>query len=843
MSEGTDSATVVFCEGIFDAASPSLQNCFRFSSSGKYLSFLCDFGSVSVGELKETSNKLTFTAIKKLRFGKGELLEGHAWSSDDQVFAVAGCKIYLFQVFKQFSRLHAICLYYIPKDISLILQQECSSIDKLYCLAVAGPNGVELHSLEIGDNIETRVSSSLHADLAIALVEFSFDKEHLAVAALDGHFGVWSTASLETDQKEFWFVHLKTVRITSIEFSPDSQMVAVACWEGSWYSYQKTLDGGRISWMEVHHEESIAKVSGDLPGSFISWSSDSRFIRTSCSQESKVRLSTFDTLTSVTTVNLLDEIVKGLVSFRGSSAYYSLCFSRSRRFFAIPWPEQNRASVESRVVSSRQTQLLYQESFEGSVLVELSTEGEVTFRGRQSVEEFLTTCREISNERVTMIAKENEIYDSQSLTKGEGSVIGGNCREDKHELADELRAKVTSKSDETQRETSEDLITPQIVDNRRSVHPNANAAENIKEMVLGKAHPKNENNMPTEELEFQVLETSSKFRHAQESTKPASKSPPVQQNILSSSDKDGHLSDSLEREQSLENSSAKDNVKGEDICKSAKDAFHVTAPFINPKMFQCSGVGSSLFKGCSVQLTTTTNYLVVVALPLLAYVYHLRKEEWRTLLFRRPVKNCCLVKDKYLVLLSNDGRIRIFCLQAVIELYSSNKVDVTCDPERCIMTGNPFKPQFSIIDLDKRGKVEVIRVTIQHNSHGDTSVLMNHLSVCFTDLGSHRRLTQSCWSIGQLIIFKEKNCDQTSTCEEMEHCPLKWVVIVPELQISRAFLEERDCSLERFVMCHNSALMKLNVLATSFKKKKSNVKISLSMHFQESVVNINTISL
>ena len=32
------------------------------------------------------------------------------------------------------------------------------------------------------------------------------------------------------------------------------------------------------------------------------------------------------------------------------------------------------------------------------------------------------------------------------------------------------------------------------------------------------------------------------------------------------------------------------------------------------------------------------------------------------------------------------------------------------------MTGNPFKPQFSIIDLDKRGKVEVIRVTIQQNS-------------------------------------------------------------------------------------------------------------------------------
>ena len=53
---------------------------------------------MSALSIPETSNKLTFTAIKKLSFGKGELLEGHAWSSDDQVFAVAGCKIYLFLV-------------------------------------------------------------------------------------------------------------------------------------------------------------------------------------------------------------------------------------------------------------------------------------------------------------------------------------------------------------------------------------------------------------------------------------------------------------------------------------------------------------------------------------------------------------------------------------------------------------------------------------------------------------------------------------------------------------------------------------------------------------------------
>lgn len=284
------------------------------------------------------------------------------------------------------------------------------------------------------------------------------------------------------------------------------------------------------------------------------------------------------------------------------------------------------------------------------MLVELSSEGEVTFRGRRSVEEFLTTCREISNEGVTMIAKESRIYDSQGITKGEGNVVDGNCREVKYEPADEVTPQVTSESNETQGDTSENLITPQIVDNRRSIHSNANAAENVKGMVQSKACLKNGNNTFTEELDFQLLETSSKFRHAQESTKTASKSAPVQQNILSSSDKDGRLSDSLERVQSLQKSSAKDNVKGEDICNSSKGGFHVTAPFINPKMFQSSRVDFSLLRGCTVQLTTTTNYLVVVALPLLAYVYHLRNEEWRTLLFRRPVKNCCLVKGQLTVL-------------------------------------------------------------------------------------------------------------------------------------------------------------------------------------------------
>lgn len=49
-------------------------------------------------DILEVDEDFKAVLIKRLTFGKGELLEGHAWSSDDQIFAVAGCKIYLSKV-------------------------------------------------------------------------------------------------------------------------------------------------------------------------------------------------------------------------------------------------------------------------------------------------------------------------------------------------------------------------------------------------------------------------------------------------------------------------------------------------------------------------------------------------------------------------------------------------------------------------------------------------------------------------------------------------------------------------------------------------------------------------
>jgi len=57
-----------------------------------YYSFLLFHDILEVGE------DFKVVLVKRLTFGKGELLEGHAWSSDDQIFAVAGYKIYLSKV-------------------------------------------------------------------------------------------------------------------------------------------------------------------------------------------------------------------------------------------------------------------------------------------------------------------------------------------------------------------------------------------------------------------------------------------------------------------------------------------------------------------------------------------------------------------------------------------------------------------------------------------------------------------------------------------------------------------------------------------------------------------------
>ena len=92
----------------------------------------------------------------------------------------------------------------------------------------------------------------------------------------------------------------------------------------------------------------------------------------------------------------------------------------------------------------------------------------------------------------------------------------------------------------------------------------------------------------------------------------------------------------------------KEYVPCMDRTLKASDEFSfVQAPFINPKLFQgsCSN-DPSFLSDSSTQLLNSTNYIVVAVLPLLAYVYNRTSEEWRTLLFSRAVKCCCICNGK-----------------------------------------------------------------------------------------------------------------------------------------------------------------------------------------------------
>lgn len=81
--------------------------------------------------------------------------------------------------------------------------------------------------------------------------------------------------------------------------------------------------------------------------------------------------------------------------------------------------------------------------------------------------------------------------------------------------------------------------------------------------------------------------------------------------------------------------------------KACDEFSFVQAPFINPRLFQGSCLNDlSFLSDSSTQLLNSTNYIVVGVLPLLAYVYHRTSEEWRTLLFSRAVKCCCISNGK-----------------------------------------------------------------------------------------------------------------------------------------------------------------------------------------------------
>lgn len=229
--------------------------------------------------------------------------------------------------------------------------------------------------------------------------------------------------------------------------------------------------------------------------------------------------------------------------------------------------------------NEEKTRLLFQESFEGSVLVELSSKGLLTLKWRRTSQESFSLLREIGNRC------ENSCENS---LRG----VGSKCSELRNEgfkMGEESLEKNRKKDRST--EVSAEL---------HAVGSTGSAS-----CLLGNVKTTSEDKA-VESINALNTQTSkgsdTSYGNCHSETYEKLQSPSSLSNVLT-----------------------------------------LEAPFLNPELFQksCSG-GFTFLSRSGVRLLISTNYVIVAVLPLLAYVYESQTEEWKTLLFPCPVESCCI---------------------------------------------------------------------------------------------------------------------------------------------------------------------------------------------------------
>lgn len=235
-----------------------------------------------------------------------------------------------------------------------------------------------------------------------------------------------------------------------------------------------------------------------------------------------------------------------------------------------PPPISTVSLMKSVSGNEEKTSLLFQESFEGSLLVELSSKGLLTLKWRRTSQESFSLLREIGNRC------ENSCENS---LRG----VGSKCSE--------LRNEGFKMGEESQEE------------NRK-------------------------NDSSRSEDEARLTEVSAEL-HAVGSIGNASC---LLGNVKTTSE-----------DKAVESMNALNTQTSEGSSSLSNEVLTLEAPFLNPELFQKSCSGSFTFLSRSgVRLLISTNYVIVAALPLLAYVYESQIEEWKTLLFPCPVESCCI---------------------------------------------------------------------------------------------------------------------------------------------------------------------------------------------------------
>ena len=253
-----------------------------------------------------------------------------------------------------------------------------------------------------------------------------------------------------------------------------------------------------------------------------------------------------------------------------------------------PPPISTVSLMKSVSSNEEKTSLLFQESFEGSLLVELSFKGLLTLKWRRTSQESFSLLREIGNRC------ENSCENS---LRG----VGSKCSELRNEgfKMGEESLEENRKNDSSRLE-DEDRLT-EVSAELHAVGCTGNAS-----CLLG------------------YVKTTSEDK-AVESI-----------NALNTQTSEGS-------DTSYGNCHSETYEKLQSPSSLSSEVLTLEAPFLNPELFQKSCSGSFTFLSRSgVRLLISTNYVIVAALPLLAYVYESQIEEWKTLLFPCPVESCCI---------------------------------------------------------------------------------------------------------------------------------------------------------------------------------------------------------
>ena len=100
-----------------------------------------------------------------------------------------------------------------------------------YWVAVGGSDGVQVHTWPADPSVPC---ITLLRSYPICTLAYSTDGKYLAVAAVDGHLGVWHAPDLHTTggaASAVWHGVLTGGRVTGMAFQPGSAALAIGCWD------------------------------------------------------------------------------------------------------------------------------------------------------------------------------------------------------------------------------------------------------------------------------------------------------------------------------------------------------------------------------------------------------------------------------------------------------------------------------------------------------------------------------------------------------------------------------------------------------------------------------------